>query len=250
MINQQLEETFRWLRENTLQGLSIDCVIFGYHHPELRVLCLRLIGSNGWCVPGGFVPHDLSIDEAAQQVLHSRTGLEKIFLKQFHTFGEVNRANLRQLMAESYPQLPPDYFPTRTISIGYYALVEYYRVAKPVSDFLTEEIDWLDVNNLPEQMLFDHRYIIEMGLKQLRAQLDHLPVAYHLMPETFTMPELQKLHEAILGQELDRANFQKRMLSYSILERLAKRHDGGAHKSPYLYRFIPEKYEAFLRNEF
>jgi 8-oxo-dGTP diphosphatase len=141
-----------------------------------------------------------------------------------------------------------DYFPNRTVSVGYYALVDHTKVTVKL-DFLNDHFAWINVNELPK-LLFDHNLIVNTGLKSLRAQIDHLPIAYHLLSEVFTMPELQKLHEAILGEPLDRGNFQKRILSYGILERLEERRTGGAHKAPYLYRFIPEQYEAFLNQEF
>jgi 8-oxo-dGTP diphosphatase len=244
----ELERAIRWAFENSMKGISVDCVVFGFHDNQLRVLCLKVKGSDIWSLPGGHIQLNESVDEAAYRILKYRTGLDHIYLKQFYTFGEVNRANVRAMVAGLKLPFPPEYFETRAVSVGYYALVEYSKV-RPVLDFMSDDIQWIEPDKLPS-MIFDHHEIVATGLKSLRAQIDHLPIVYHLMPDTFTMPELQKLHEAILGEELDRANFQKRILSYNILERLEERRTGGAHKAPFLYRFIPEKYQEFLRSEF
>jgi 8-oxo-dGTP diphosphatase len=245
---EELEDLVRQMYASTMPGLSIDCVVFGFHDNAIKILSLRFNNSGAWMLPNGLIFHEESIQQAAQRILSERTSLKDIFLKQFYTFGDLDRTNIEDMKTMMpFPSIL-EMVPKRAISIGYYALVEHSKV-QPQLDFMTAECRWFGVDELPK-MIFDHNKIVEIGLKSLRAQIDHLPTGYHLMPETFTMPELQKLHEAILGEPLDRANFQKRILSYDILERLEERRTGGAHKSPFVYRFIPEKYEAFLQREF
>ena len=133
----------------------------------------------------------------------------------------------------------------RTISIGYYALVEFSK-AIPTADLLSDECVWWDIHELPA-LLFDHSIMVEQALKTLRMQLNFHPIGYNLLPEKFTMPELQKLYETILDRPLDRRNFQKKMLSLDILERLEERKNVGPHKAPYYYRFHKHKYEQALQ---
>lgn len=234
------------LFNRSLSELSVDCVVFGFHDNQLKVLLLRARGTeNTWSLPGGWIYKTENLEDAAYRILKERTGMDSIFLQQFHTFGANNRYNGREIMARL--GLPPEqnFFPERAVSIGYYALVEYSQV-DPKTDVMTEECRWWDIQEIPE-LLFDHNEIAMIALKTLRRQFDYIPIGFNLLPEKFTLGELQKLHETILGHVLDRGNFQKKMLSYGFLERLEERKTGGAHKAPYLYRFDPEKYEKYLR---
>jgi ADP-ribose pyrophosphatase YjhB (NUDIX family) len=135
----------------------------------------------------------------------------------------------------------------RDVSVGYYALVEFEEVT-PTPDIFTEECRWWNVDEVP-LLLFDHNDMIKLALKTLRRQLSYQPIGYNLLPDKFTMPELQQLYETILGESLDRRNFQKRMLGYGILKRLDERKVGVAHKAPYLYQFDVENYQKALAEE-
>ncbi len=227
-----------------LPHVSVDCVIFGFHENQLRVLLLRLKNIEEWSLPGGRLFPDESLDDAADRVLRERTGLENIFLKQFYTFGDRNRmdnTDFHSILARQGIHLDVGHILfDRTISVGYYALVEFSQVS-PALDELTEEWRWWDVRDVPA-MIFDHNAITTTALEVLRRQLRFDPVGLNLLPEKFTMPELQKLYETILNKTLDRRNFQKRILGYGILTRLEERRVGGAHKSPYLYRFNEDQY--------
>lgn len=234
-----------------LPHVSIDCTIFGFHDGQLKVLLLRWKETNDWCLPGGRILPDENLDTAAYRSLRQRTGLNEIFLQQFHTFGDVGRykhySKEETLIRLGLPA-DLDYSTFgRDISVGYYALVEFAEVV-PTPDFFTDECRWWDIDQIPP-LLFDHNDMVRVALKTLRQQLSYQPIGYNLLPDTFTMPELQRLYETILGQPLDRRNFQKRMLGYDILERLEERKTGVAHKAPYLYRFNMEKYEQVLSNE-
>jgi hypothetical protein len=124
--------------------------------------------------------------------------------------------------------------------------VEYNKV-KPVPDVLSSECTWHSISDLPE-LIIDHKQIIEKGLQALRQQLNYQPVGYNLLPEEFTIKELQLIYETILGKKLDRANFQRKILSYGILDKKEKHYSGGAHKAPYLYSFNKESYFKALKN--
>lgn len=228
-----------------LPHVSIDCVIFGFHENQLKVLLLKWKDNGPWCLPGGFVGRSESLDESAIRVLQERTGLQNIYLRQFHTFGHPQREKNKDKLSIIQQGGPKGWLQERFISVGYYALVEYSQVT-PQPDFLSETCRWQDVEALPRLML-DHNEIVKTGLEALRLSLNDHPVGYNLLPEKFTMPELQRLYETVLSKPLDRRNFQKKMLSLGILERLKERKTGGAHKSPFLYRFDRKRYEKAMK---
>ncbi|MBX2898675.1 MAG: NUDIX hydrolase [Cyclobacteriaceae bacterium] len=219
-----------------LPHLSVDCVIFGFHNDALKVLLLKW-KQGPWCLPGGFIKHRESIDQSANRILKERTGLDSIFLKQFYAFGDPAR--------EKGKRVKGAWIGKRFITIGYYALVEYSQVF-PQPDLLSSECRWWDVDEVP-QLIYDHKEIMTKALNTLRLSLNDHPVGYNLLPEKFTMPQLQKLYETILGESLDRRNFQKQMLSLNLLIRLKERKTGGAHKAPFLYRFDKKRYSRALQ---
>jgi 8-oxo-dGTP diphosphatase len=225
----------------SIPQLSIDCVIFGFHNQELKVLLSKLPSTDLWAVQGGFIRQTEDIDDAARRILEERTGLTGIFLEQFHVFGKVNRASLdflKQAFTSISDKVEIEAIPfltKRFVSIGYYSLVDFGRVV-PVPGISYERSEWFDIQKLPKLGL-DHAEMIQKALEILRHSLNDALVGFNLMPETFTMNELQKLYETILGNEISRNNFQRKILDLNVLERLEKKFTGGAHKAPYLYRF-------------
>ncbi|MGA0557627.1 NUDIX hydrolase [Larkinella sp. VNQ87] len=242
------EIQLKWNADAFVPRVSIDLVIFGFHDGQLKVLLLRWKNGEDWMLPSGFILHEEDMENAAHRSLQQRTGLQSVFLQQFHTFGEADRfkhfSKQETMRRLGFPGDTDEPLFRRHVSVGYYALVEFAEVV-PTPDELTDECRWWDVEEVPP-LLFDHNDMIRLALKVLRRQLSYQPIGYNLLPEKFTMPELQRLYETILGQPLDRRNFQKQMLGYGILERLEERKTGGAHKAPYLYRFDKEKYEQAL----
>ena len=233
--------------QECIAGLSLDCIIFGFHDTKLKVLLLRWKGTGEWCLPGGFIYKTESVDDAAERVLRERTGLSQLFLQQFHLFGDAVRYNQNDTWQRLNIAINMDgSWPERTISVGYYALVDYTKVI-PAADFMSDECRWWEVGDLPS-LLYDHQYIIEVALKTLRLQLNWQPIGLNLMPEKFTIPDLQRLYEAVMGRLLDARNFHKKMMGINILTRLDERRTGGAHKSPYLYQFDEENYQKALVN--
>lgn len=232
-----------------LPSLSLDCVIFGFHETQLKVLLLKMKNAKQWCLPGGFVFKDEDVDEAAQRVLKERTGLSKIFLRQFNVFGKPKRSDSnfhREILRKDGIELDDDHWLFRRfVTIGYYALVEYSHV-NPEPDNFSDHCTWRDVNDLPDLMM-DHRQIATEALGTLQTHLNYHPIGYNLLPAKFTMPQLQKLYETILNKKLDRRNFQRKILSYGILKRLKEVKKGGAHKAPYLYSFDLRKYHKALK---
>ena len=225
---------FQEVSEQCIHYLSIDGVIFGFHDTQLNVLLLRWKGTTEWSLPGGFIKKLESVDEAAQRVVQERTGLKELYLQQFHVFGEAVRYDQDATWKRINFPLEGIKWSERTISLGYFALVEHSKVV-PTPDLLTEECRWWGLDELPT-LLFDHNHIIDVALNYLRKWIEDQPLS-HLLPDTFTIPELQRLHETILGYPLDSRNFYKKIMASDTLERLAERRAGTPHKAPYLYRF-------------
>ena len=236
-------------KEQYQPGLSIDSVIFGFHDNQLKVLLIKTKHSEEWALPGGFIRVEEGIDEAAVNVLYGRTGLKGIFLRQFATFGQVNRnseeANKKVLNFFGIPLEEAQWYMNRFVTIGYYALVDFLQ-AVPQPEGNNEIVEWIDCNAVPELVL-DHKEIFDKALETLRMELNLVPVGYNLLPEKFTIPELQRLYETILGRKLDRRNFLRKITSIGILTKLDEKKSNVAHKAPNLYSFDKERYEEVLK---
>jgi 8-oxo-dGTP diphosphatase len=233
-----------WL-DQFLPHLSIDCVVFGFHDADLELLLLKWKGHNVWALPGGYVGRRQSLDDAAQWVLRQRTGLRQVQLRQFHAFGELGRGETmaRKALGVVFNGVRRDQWVfQRVVSIGYCALVDFHE-AEPTPAANTDSCAWYPLNDHPP-LAFDHERIVARALEELRSAVEVPGAGASLLPERFTMPELQRLHEAILGRRLDRRNFQKKMLERGGIERLSERREGGAHRAPYLYRFTVLPYHA------
>lgn len=222
-----------------LPGLSVDTVIFGFHDRQLMVLLLQYKNTNSFALPGGFIFKKENGNDAAQRVLRERTGLSNIYLEQFYTFADKDRSDpsfFRNIMKARGLRPTKDHFVLqRFVSIGFYALVDFTR-AIPATDQLADECKWHDLKKLPF-LIQDHRHIIEKALHTLRKDLDKKLVGFNLLPDTFTMGELQTLYETILERKFLRTSFQRKMLGLGILKKVAKK-TGVAHKAPYLYKFL------------
>lgn len=222
-----------------LSHIAYDSVIFGFSGNTLKILIIRYHNTGLYALPGGFVKRDENLSDAVRRGLKERTGLDDIYLEQFHTFGDIERykPDVMKTILEANSHAPdPDYWMLdRFISIAYYALINYNEVV-PKPDALSDSIDWYELKDLPPLML-DHEEIVHKALETLRDNLERKLVGMNLLPPTFTMNELQKVYESILGEKLRRTSFQRKMLSLGILQRHGKRYSGKAHKAPYLYSF-------------
>lgn len=235
---------------NYQPGLSIDCVIFGFHDNQLKVLLIKIPHSDNWSLPGGFIPIDQDIDTAAVTVLNERTGVEGIFLRQFATFGKLKR-NDQHFGKEVLEYLKIEeekgkWLTQRFVTIGYYALVDFLKTI-PKSVNKNEIIEWIDHKEVPN-LILDHKEILDKALDTLRIELNLMPIGYNLLPEKFTIPELQKLYETILDKTLDRRNFLRKITNIGILTKLDEKKSNVAHKAPNLYSFDKEKYDEVLKN--
>lgn len=223
-----------------MPGISLDCVIFGYHNKELKILILEYKNSGIFALPGGFIRKDEELADAANRILFERTGLSDIYLNQFHTFGSLSRASsepMEKVLNENKHSFSNDHFLLqRFISVSYYALVDFRKV-EPVADMLSDSCLWYDIQELPGLML-DHHQIYEAALQHLRDNIDKPHVGQNLLNDTFTMGELQNMYETILGEKLKRTGFHRKMMLSGRLKRLGKKKTGKAHRAPYLYTFI------------
>ena len=214
---------------------SIDCIIFGLNEGELKILLIERNEEpfKGWyALPGNIVKQNESIDHAAQRILYELTGLKGIYMEQFHTFGEVNR----------HPS-------GRVITVAYNAMIRLdgKKDLKPVTNYASKAF-WMPVKNMPD-LAFDHTEIFNRGFEKIKSKISFEPIAFELLPEKFTLTQLQSLYEVILSKPLDKRNFRKKMLSYDILKELDEKQEGVSYRAAKLYKFDKRKYAKFFQKE-
>jgi 8-oxo-dGTP diphosphatase len=244
----ELLNHFKTGHEHFLRNVSVDCIIFGFHGNELKVLLLQTKYSGDWALPGGFIFKEEHLDDAAKRILLHRTGLDDIFLQQFQVFSEPGRSTKKinkQFLKNSGIKLEDSWMFDRFITVAYTALVDF-SMATPVPDSFSSDCKWFNIHDIPE-LILDHRNILDKALENLRLQLNYHPVGYNLLPVKFTMPELQKLYETILDRKLDRRNFQRKITGTGILKKLNETKKGVAHKAPFYYKFDLRKYQKALK---
>ncbi|HEY6434947.1 MAG TPA: NUDIX domain-containing protein, partial [Ignavibacteriaceae bacterium] len=235
-----------------LSNLAIDCVVFGYHEKQLKILCTQIAGMSGWLLPGGFIKKAEDIDVAASRILEERTGVKDLYLNQFRVFGKPSRgwsnreeiAELKKLAGSDPKQLK--WITERFVSIGYYALTEYSKVI-PKPGLWDSECEWFDIYELPP-LLLDHNEIFREAFKTLQHRLHHEPFGLNLLTEKFTLPELQALYETILEKKLDQRNFTKKLVYLDLIRKLDEKKYIGGHRSPALYKFNKREYNNAVRN--
>ncbi|WP_229308532.1 NUDIX hydrolase [Jiulongibacter sediminis] len=233
-----------------INQVSIDCVIFGFEENELKVLIPKInFSGDFYALPSGFIYQEEDIENAAKRILEERTGLKEIYMEQFKVFGKANRKRqefMDELISKNYidnieeVKKNPGYawFTNRFISIGYYALVNIKDV-KPRLSAIDQSFQWYNIDQAPE-LIMDHPEVLKEALKALREDIDTKFNVFHLLPEKFTMREVQDAYETIFEKEFVRTNFQKKILSMDVLERLEKKFTGAKNKAPYLYRLKSE----------
>lgn len=226
--------------------LSIDCVIFGYQENELKVLISQFkYGANLWGLPGGYIKKVESIEAAAERILKERTNLDDIYLEQFRVFGGENRilkSDFKDQIKNGLHKFAPQYYSNevlewmtdRFVCIGFYALVDLEKVT-PQNGFFEDCLEWRNFKELPK-MTHDHNIIVSQALEALRKDLDEKLIAFNLLPETFIMKDVKQLYEAVYNKSFPMNNFQKKILSMNVLERLGKQFSGAQNRAPYMYK--------------
>ena len=213
-------------------AVTTDCVIFGYDGKELKVLLIErgIEPFKGcWAFPGGFLNMDEDALAGARRELKEETGLEDAFIEQFHTFSEPGRD----------PR-------GRVITIAHYALVKIQEVEGGDD---AAQARWFPIGEVPP-LAFDHDRILHMAMSRLKEKIHFEPVGFELLPDGFTMPQLQNLYEAILEVHFDRRNFASKMLKLGILEDTGDRPAGASSRIPVSYRFNKEKYNELKAKGF
>ena len=204
---------------------AVDVVIFTIEDEGLKVILIKMKKKpykDVWAFPGGRVGINESLDKAAERELYEKTGVKNVYLEQLYTFGEVKR----------------DPF-TRVVSVAYYALVDSKKIKlKTTSKYAG--IDWFIINQLPP-LAYDHKKMAELALNRLRAKLEYTNIVYSLLPKYFTLSELRTVYEIILDRELDRRNFQKKILGLKLLKSTGKKKWGLPYRPAELYTFKKRK---------
>jgi len=208
--------------------VAVDCIIFGYDilEKEIKLLLIKRDfepAKGSWSLAGGFVKEKESLDEAASRILHNLTGLIDVYLEQSYVFGRINR--------------DPG---ARVISISYSALIKIKDLDNELKKL--HGAHWQSISRLPN-LIFDHREMVRKALKELKMKVKVNPLGFELLPNKFTLVQLQDLYEAIYQRNIDKRNFRKKILSMNILEKLDEKEKETSKKGAYYYRFNREMYE-------
>ncbi|WP_239023067.1 NUDIX hydrolase [Flavobacterium endoglycinae] len=236
--SKKTSKTNECISENTvtpeIDGISIDCVIFGFKKESLEVLLVQHAGGESegsWGLLGGWLKREESADDAAQRILYELTSLDNIYLEQLKAFTNPKRVLDR-----------------RVVTIGYYTLVnqEDYDVKASLA---VREAKWCRINEIPN-LIFDHNEILEFSLMQLRNRVRQAPIGFNLLPEKFTLLQLMHLYEEILGIELDKSNFRRKILHMKLLVALDEKQQDVSHRAAKLFKFDPEIYKKLTEKGF
>lgn len=232
--------------KNYIPQVAIDFVIFGYESHQLKVLLSKLnFKGNFYALQSGFIGQEEDLNDAAKRVLEDRTGIKDIYLQQFTVFGKVDQERkhfLDKLIEFNFPNEEelinqPDqsytWFTKRFISIGYYALVDIKKVVPKLTQF-DASIDWYSIHEVPK-LIMHYDDVFKEALRALKEDIDQKFNAFNLLPDKFTMKEVQQIYETIFERKFTRSNFQKKILEMDVLQRLEKKYTGAKNKAPYLY---------------
>jgi 8-oxo-dGTP diphosphatase len=217
-----------------MRDITIDCAVFGYDNGTLKILLVQHgegLSKDQWGLPGGWITEREHIKEAAYRLLKKVTGLDNIYLKQLKAFGAPDR----------YPS-------ARVITIGYYAVIKRtdYNITAGENTF---DAQWYNINELPK-LVFDHSKILKYALKKLRKEVKKAPIGFSLLPKKFTLLELMRLYEEILGYEMDKPNFRRKFLNMKLLKPLPEKQQNAKYRAAQLYEFDPEIYQKLTKKGF
>lgn len=209
--------------------VAIDCIVFGFDGSDMKLLLIQRgfdPERNKWSLMGGYVNEDESVDDASNRILESLTGLKGVYLEQLHTFGAVKRDTNE-----------------RTISIAYFALIDIAKYKQQLSaDYHAE---WFPVNSIPK-LIFDHNDMVEQAKKRLQYKAALHPVVFELLPDKFTLPQIQSMYDAIYEVNFDKRNFSRKLLSTGLLIKLNEKDKLGSKKGAFYYTLDKDKYEENL----
>jgi ADP-ribose pyrophosphatase YjhB (NUDIX family) len=213
--------------------LAVDCIIFGFDKEGLKVLLIKRDfepEKGKWSLIGGFLKKEENLDQAAIRILHHLTGLNNIYMEQLYSFSKVDRD-------------PAE----RTISVAYYALIDIAAHSKEMVRL--DSAQWWNLSTAPK-LIFDHNRMLARAIARLQRRARSKPIGFELLPEKFTMKQLQKLYEAILDKKLDKRNFITKVNSLDILIKLEEKDMTVSRKGAYLFKFDKEKYDVKIEDGF
>ena len=206
--------------------VAIDCIIFGFDGENLRLLLIHRgmePEKNKWSLMGGFVQPDESTDDAAARILKQLTGMEGVYMEQLRAFGDPKRDPIE-----------------RVISLGYSALVDIHKYKEQLSDEFQPE--WFLLKDMPD-LIFDHQEMVQAALKTLRYKASLHPILFELLPEKFTLPQLQSLYTGVYDAEFDKRNFSRKVLSTGLLIRQKEKDKENSKKGAFYYILDKSKYK-------
>lgn len=212
--------------------VAVDCIIFGFDSGNLKILLIKRDfepEKGKWSLIGGFLKKDESLDEAANRVLKVMTGLDDIYMEQFYAYGAINRD-------------PAD----RTLSIAYYALINIEDNNEAIIEKYSAQ--WFSVEDKPK-LIFDHDDMVEHGMRRLQYRTSTRPIGFELLPNKFTMRQLQNLYESIIGKKLDKRNFISKINTLDVLIKLNEKDMSDSRKGSFLYVFDEQKYLKKVKEE-
>lgn len=230
----RVQPTKEILKDFFHAAFSVDNVVFGFDESDLKVLLIYR-GTEPfkgrWALPGDLVHLNENLDLAAQRVLQELTGLDNIFMQQYHTFGDVDRHPFG-----------------RVITVAYYSLIKVGDYDINASSW-AEEVKWFSLKEIPE-LPFDHAEILEFAKRSFKEKARKQPIGFELLPKHFTLTQIQHLFEAILEEKFDTRNFRKKILSMNLLIDTKKLEKGRANRPAALYKFDLKKYEKLQKSGF
>ncbi|MFT4019212.1 MAG: NUDIX domain-containing protein [Agriterribacter sp.] len=209
--------------------VAVDCIIFGFDGSQLNVLLIKrgFEPERGkWSLMGGFVHKDETAEAAAARVLKILTGLSDVYMEQLHAFTDINRDPIE-----------------RTISLVFSSLIDINQYKEQLSD--DYEAHWFPINEMP-QLIFDHQKMVEMAKQKLRYKAAFHPIVFELLPEKFTLPQLQILYEGIYNQMMDKRNFSRKILSTGLLVKQKDKEKASSKRGAFYFKLDKRKYQAKL----
>ena len=212
--------------------LAVDCIIFGFDMNNLKILLIKrdLEPEKGnWSLMGGFLKGDETLDDAANRVLNHLTGLDDVYMEQLRAYSAVDRDPVE-----------------RTVSVSYFALINITDHKTLNKDFSAK---WFNINEAPD-LIFDHNVMVSNAMSRLRYRTSTKPIGFELLPEKFTMKQLQSLYETILDEKLDKRNFINKINALDILVKIDEKDMNSSRKGSYLYMFDELKYKTKVSDGF
>jgi len=212
---------------------ALDCIVFGFDGDSLKILLIQRgfePEKGKWSLMGGFVQDNEGIDQASNRILKQLTGLDGVYLEQLHTFGDPNRDPIE-----------------RTVSTAYFALLDINKYEKQLSTDYHPE--WFSLKRMPK-LIFDHQEMVELAKRRIRYKAALHPILFELLPNRFTIPQLQNLYESVYNTKIDKRNFSKRILATGLLIKQADKDKSGSRRGAFYYQLNMQnyyaKFQAFL----